>query len=177
MVEQRATDERDDRHEHRVKGRAVQALIAVGLVIAGVAAGAFLGYALTRSQAAEAEAEADQAREDLERLAQAHETLQERNWILYLDLQAAQAEGQSDSEPAVPGVFTDGTYEVGRDIEPGTYRGTVNGEWGYWARLRNTSGMVSGIVANNVERGPFVLTIVPSDIAVELRGVTLTAEE
>jgi hypothetical protein len=37
--------------------------------------------------------------------------------------------------------------------------------------------MVSGIVANSVERGPFVLTIVPSDVAVELRGVILTAEE
>jgi hypothetical protein len=149
-------------------------LIVAGLALVCLAAGVGLGYSLAHSQVAEAETEADRAREDLERLAGAHDTLQERNWMLYLEVQEAQ---QSDPKPAEPGVFTDGTWKVGRDIEPGTYLGEVSGEWGYWARLRNTSGMVSGIVANSVERGPFVLTIVPSDVAVELRGVILTAEE
>ncbi len=64
---------------------------------------------------------------------------------------------------------------MGTDIEPGTYRGEVTGEWGYWARLSNTSGMISGILSNAVVRGPFELTVLPSDTAVELRGVTLTA--
>ena len=60
---------------------------------------------------------------------------------------------------------------------PGTYRGECTDEFGYWARLRNTTGMVNGIIANNVVRGPFVVTILPADKAVELRGVTLRAAE
>ena len=52
------------------------------------------------------------------------------------------------------------------------------GAWdqaGYWARLKATDGIVSSIVANGLPRGPFVLTVVESDKAVELRGVELTA--
>ena len=36
--------------------------------------------------------------------------------------------------------------------------------------------MISGVLANAVVRGPFELTILSGDKAVELRGVTLTAE-
>jgi len=150
--------------------------IAVGLVIAGLAIGIALGFVIATSQAREAAAEAEAARADLARLAQAHATLQERNWILYLEAEEASAGAQTEPAALPPGVFGDGTYEVGTDIEPGTYRGEVIGEFGYWARLNSTTGMVSGIAANAVVRGPFVLTIVASDAAVELRGVTLMAE-
>jgi hypothetical protein len=37
--------------------------------------------------------------------------------------------------------------------------------------------MVNGIIANAMPRGPFVLTIFPTDEAVELRGVRLTASQ
>ena len=66
-------------------------------------------------------------------------------------------------------------YLVGEDIEPGVYDGVVVKEQGHWARLKGTDGMVSQIIANGIVRGPFVLTIVQSDVAVELRGVILTA--
>lgn len=157
--------------------------VALGILIAviALAVGVALGYSLARSEARDATAEADRAREDLERLAGAHATLQERNWILYLEVEErrlAEGEGiKADPAQARPGVFTEGTYAVGSDILPGTYRGEVNGEFGYWARLSSTTGMVSGIVANDVVRGPFVLTIIASDAAVELRGVTLTVGE
>jgi len=152
-------------------------LIMAGLVVLGIAAGIVFGYYLAGSEITQFRDEAAKAREELDLLARAHETLQERNWILYLDLEAARAQEPSEPVETAPGTFGDGTYAVGTDIEPGTYRGDVAGEFGYWARLNNTSGMVSGIEANAVVRGPFVLTIVSSDVAVELRGVTLIAEE
>ena len=159
----------------RAKRRAL--MTPVALVLVGIAAGTVFGYYLAGSEIRQFRDEAAQAREDLDLLARAHQTLQERNWILYLDLEAARAQEQSEPVETTPGTFGDGTYAVGTDIEPGTYRGEVAGEFGYWARLNNTSGMVSGIEANAVVRGPFVLTIVSSDVAVELRGVTLTARE
>ncbi|MRR11034.1 hypothetical protein EG835_00760 [bacterium] len=153
-------------------------LLLVVLVIAALAAGTLLGYSLASSDARQYREEAALAREDLDRLARAHETLQERNWILYLDLEAARKETPvAEPSELPPGVYGDGTYEVGADIAPGTYQGDVTGDFGYWARLTNTTGMVSGIEANAIVRGPFVLTIVSSDVAVELRGVTLTAKQ
>jgi hypothetical protein len=152
-------------------------VLAATIAVLCLAAGTMIGYSLALSQVREAAAEATVAREDLDRLARAHETLQERNWILYLEAEELRGAEASNPTPTQPGVYADGTYEVGTDIPPGTYRGEVTGEFGYWARLRNTSGMVSGIVANDVVRGPFVITIVSSDAAVELRRVTLRASE
>jgi hypothetical protein len=157
--------------------RSITSTAAVTLVAASLFIGIAVGYSLALSHARDARDEAALAREDLDRLARAHAVLQERNWMLYLEVQEARSAEPEEAVPAEPGVYSDGTYRVGTEIEPGTYRGEVNGEFGYWARLRNTTGIVSGIAANSVVRGPFVLTIVPSDAAVELRGVTLTAEE
>ncbi|MFU8891163.1 MAG: hypothetical protein ACNA76_05830 [Anaerosomatales bacterium] len=149
------------------------AVLVAGTLLVGIG----VGYSIALSQVRESTAEASLAREDLERLARAHAALQERNWMLYLQVEEARTAEPGDEPPVSAGVFTDGTYRVGPDIEPGTYLGEVNGEFGYWARLRNTTGIVSGIIANDIVRGPFVLTIVQSDTAVELRGVTLTPEE
>jgi hypothetical protein len=103
------------------------------------------------------------------------------------DAEAAAAKAKSDAEAAAAAAaqqaaaleaantFTDGVYLVGQDIQPGTYRGTVTGGGGigYWARLRDTEGVLSSIIANGVPSGPFVLTIKSSDKAVELKGVKL----
>lgn len=159
--------------EPRRVGTPVIALLVAGTLLVGVG----LGYSLALSQTREAAAEAAVAREDLERLARAHAVLQERNWMLYLQVEEAGTAEPGGQRPVPSGAFTDGTYRVGADIEPGTYLGEVDGDFGYWARLRNTTGIVSGIIANDIVRGPFVLTIVPSDTAVELRGVILTAED
>lgn len=63
----------------------------------------------------------------------------------------------------VPG---DGTYVVGTDIQPGTYRSVNNSEC-YWARLNDTSGSVDSIVANDNVTGQAVVTISSSDKAFE----------
>lgn len=154
--------------------RAPWAFVAVVAAVC-LGAGMLFGYSLAQSDVRDARAEATAARESLDLLAEAHETLHERNWILYEEATAAQAEAAAQSPDLPPGTYGDGVYGVGTDIAPGTYRGEVTGEWGYWARLSNTSGMISGILANAVVRGAFEITVLPSDTAVELRGVTLTA--
>jgi hypothetical protein len=74
-----------------------------------------------------------------------------------------------------PATYADGVYLVGRDIVPGDYDGVTTGGVGYWARLSATDGSTHAIITNGLPRGPFVLTILPADKAVELLGVKLTA--
>lgn len=65
--------------------------------------------------------------------------------------------------------FGDGTYRIGKDIPPGTYR-TRGGEFCYWARLRSFSGSLNSILANENARGPEVVTILRTDKGFETRG-------
>jgi hypothetical protein len=58
----------------------------------------------------------------------------------------------------------DGTFLVGSDIVPGTYRNRNGGDC-YWARLSGTSGDFSQILANNNTSGQAIVTILPSDKA------------
>lgn len=64
--------------------------------------------------------------------------------------------------------FGEGTYVVGDEIEPGTYRtsGPAGSAPCYWARLSNTSGE-DDIVANDLTDGPTTVTIKSSDEAFE----------
>ncbi len=79
------------------------------------------------------------------------------------------------AEEAQATTFTDGTYLVGIDIQPGQYRGEVTSSMGgYWARLSGTSGELDDVIANDGPSGPFVLTISASDNAVELSNVKIT---
>jgi len=93
------------------------------------------------------------------------------------EAEAKEAAQQQAAEKAAAekaaNTFTDGTYLVNTDIKPGTYRGTLTGDTGYWARLRDTSGGLNSIIANGLPSGPFVLTISSSDNAIEIRNVTL----
>jgi hypothetical protein len=57
--------------------------------------------------------------------------------------------------------FKDGTYQVGVDIAPGTWRADATSTC-YWARLRNFGGGLDGIIANGNDPGP-VVTISASD--------------
>jgi hypothetical protein len=73
--------------------------------------------------------------------------------------------------PPPPGpkttIDTDGTYAVGTDIVPGTYRTTGLGTDGepncYWARLRSLDTW--DIISNNNSTGQQVVAIEPSDAA------------
>lgn len=67
----------------------------------------------------------------------------------------------------VPG---DGTFLVGDDIQPGTYRSSDNAEGCYWARLKDTTGGSGSINANEYGRGSAVVTITAKDAAFETSG-------
>src|SRR6266550_6344408 len=58
--------------------------------------------------------------------------------------------------------FGNGTYRVGRDVPPGTYR-SRGGDGCYWARLRGFSGELKDIAANEDADGPTLVTLLRSD--------------
>lgn len=70
--------------------------------------------------------------------------------------------------PAIPprptASFGDGTYRVGPDIAPGTYRADNPGGTCYWARLRGFSGTLAEIAANETPKGPAIATILDTDV-------------
>ncbi|MBN1319872.1 MAG: hypothetical protein JXA87_03430 [Thermoleophilia bacterium] len=155
----------------------------IAAALALLVVGALIGFFVARSQSDQMEADLAQTREQLGLAQRALAQSEERNWNYYREnlaleaaLEEAEAGGQSPTSTTVEehaGYVADGIYLVGEDIPPGTYDGVVVGEQGYWARLKGTDGLVSQIIANGVPKGPFVLTIVESDKAVELRGVGL----
>lgn len=72
-------------------------------------------------------------------------------------------------EPAVPlSKIEPGTYLVGRDIAPGTYRGEAGTgvlDSCYWERLSGVSGEFSDLVANDNAIGPYFVSVEDSDFA------------
>lgn len=64
--------------------------------------------------------------------------------------------------PTVPH-FSDGTYQVGKDIKPGTYRTRTGSSGCYYARLSGFGGSTDEIIANNLTDAPAVVTIAPTD--------------
>ncbi|ORV80197.1 hypothetical protein AWC07_21535 [Mycobacterium gastri] len=68
--------------------------------------------------------------------------------------------------PAGPAstIAGDGTYRVGVDIRPGTYRSQGSNAC-YWERLRGLGGTVEDIIANGAGTGPQVVQIAPTDVA------------
>lgn len=65
----------------------------------------------------------------------------------------------------------EGMYMVGVDIAPGTYRATSDGS-GYWARLKNASGELGGIIANDnvLSSTSTIVEISPGDAFFETNG-------
>lgn len=59
--------------------------------------------------------------------------------------------------------FVDGTYRVGPDIQPGTYKGVATTDSCYWERLKGFGGTLADIIANYFGSGPTIVTISPSD--------------
>jgi hypothetical protein len=64
---------------------------------------------------------------------------------------------------------SEGTYVVGTDIVPGTYRspGGTGGVNCYWERLSGLSGDASDRITNGLSEGPQLVAISPSDVAFE----------
>jgi hypothetical protein len=72
-------------------------------------------------------------------------------------------------DPLLAG-YTDGTYLVGIDLEPGRYRLTpLEGETGYWARL----GEGRDILDNDLGDGQLIAVIKSTDWALEISNGTL----
>lgn len=78
------------------------------------------------------------------------------------------------TRPATPlNIFSDGTWVVGTDIEPGTYRssGPVGSATTcFWFRLKDTTGDPSSVIAAGDSQGPITLTIKATDAAVKSEG-------
>jgi hypothetical protein len=73
--------------------------------------------------------------------------------------------------------FGDGTFQVGKDIQPGTYRTRVGSPNCYYARLKGFGGTVDDIIANNNTDAPAIVTIAATDAGFESEGCgTWTAD-
>jgi hypothetical protein len=59
--------------------------------------------------------------------------------------------------------FEDGTFVVGKDIKPGTYRTREGSPGCYYARLRGFGGQLDEIIGNNNTSDPAIITIDASD--------------
>lgn len=89
------------------------------------------------------------------------------------DTVTAPAQGNGPASGPAPGIIPgDGTFQVGTDVQPGTYKsaGAAPGGIGdcYWARLGPGGG--DNILDNNLTPGQSVVTIRPSDKEIETRG-------
>ena len=61
-----------------------------------------------------------------------------------------------------------GTFRVGVDIAPGTYKSSPTSDWGgYWARLSCATGSLDCINANELTSGSSYVTILPTDLYFE----------
>ncbi|MFP3992412.1 hypothetical protein U9R90_34085 [Streptomyces sp. E11-3] len=80
------------------------------------------------------------------------------------DTKNGDTKSDKKSEKKKAGLGGDGTYEVGSDIKPGTYRSTGN-EDGlcYWERAKDSSGDMESILANDNVTGTAYVTVKESD--------------
>jgi len=69
----------------------------------------------------------------------------------------------------LPTIIQAGTYLVGRDIQPGTYKGQAEGTSCYWARLNSVTGDLNSIITNNIAEGQFYVQVASSDFALTTR--------
>lgn len=68
----------------------------------------------------------------------------------------------------LPKTIPAGMYLVGKDIQPGTYKGTTGTDSSdscYWARLKDVSGGFDSIIANGNPTGQFYIQVSQSDFA------------
>lgn len=81
--------------------------------------------------------------------------------------QPAQTSSQPTTAPSTPTVnyaqFDDGTYAVGKDIQPGTYRTRTASAGCYFARLSGFGGTIGEIIANANTDAPAIVTIKATD--------------
>jgi hypothetical protein len=67
-----------------------------------------------------------------------------------------------------------GTYLVGTDIQPGYYKGIAGDnilDSCYWARLKDVTGSLDSIIANDNSYGQFYIHVLETDFALETKCV------
>lgn len=73
--------------------------------------------------------------------------------------------------PVASGPTRDGTYIVGTDIQPGTYKSSptlaLNYPFCTWKRLSDLTGNMTAVIAIQNSAGPTFVTVEPSDTAFE----------
>ncbi|HYN69997.1 MAG TPA: hypothetical protein VEX41_07295 [Candidatus Eisenbacteria bacterium] len=76
----------------------------------------------------------------------------------------------SDLSAVIPGPpFGDGTYIVGADLQPGTFRSDGTGQC-LWQRLSGFGGTLDEVVDGEVVSGPATATIQPGDVGFRAFG-------
>lgn len=148
-------------------------VIPLGLVAFFVIIGAFSSDPETKTASPDATATSSAAEtrstEEIDAsatLAALEEELQQKQD----ELAELEAEDPPAEEPQPDGIPGDGTYEVGVDIKPGRYSTSGADISCYWARLRNTDGGLSSIIANGNTTGRTTVTIKKTDGAFETTG-------
>lgn len=76
---------------------------------------------------------------------------------------------EPEPESAKPS-FGDGTYQVGTDIQPGTYRTREGSPNCYYERLKDFTGGLNSILANGNTSAPAIITIKPTDAGFNSQG-------
>lgn len=115
-----------------------------------------------RETADERDEELDTREGELEEWAQ---ELEELEGELETREEAVSADELELEANTIPG---SGTYLVGEDIQPGTYRTALDGSSScYWARLAGLSGELGDIIANDNVSGQAFVTIAETDVAFE----------
>lgn len=152
-------------------GVAAAALIVGGAIGAGAMAvpltntSSDLDLAKTRQASAERNAEAAESDySDLEdAVAEERTRIQEREDELDQREAAIKVDEQTFAANSIPG---DGTFVVGKDVQPGRYQSTGNTSC-YWARL-NANG--DDIIDNDISSGSSVVTVAASDGLIKTSG-------
>ncbi|MFD5324623.1 hypothetical protein [Streptomyces sp. NPDC127092] len=84
---------------------------------------------------------------------------------------ASPATGTAPPKGGIPG---DGTFFVGSEVKPGTYRseGPADPDSPYcsWARLKGTTGNADDLLAADSSKGPVTVTVLASDKAFKTTG-------
>ncbi|MFD1658141.1 hypothetical protein ACFSL4_07905 [Streptomyces caeni] len=72
--------------------------------------------------------------------------------------------GVEKDQAARPAFSGDGSYQVGKDIKPGTYRTTGNTDgMCYWERAKDASGEIDSLLANDNVTGTSYVTVKATD--------------
>lgn len=109
------------------------------------------------------EGDLDEREKDLDELAEELDEREEDLDTREEEVTGLETEAEENSFPGT------GTFLVGEEISPGTYRSEGTSDC-YWARLSGTDGSLDSIITNNFGGGRQIVTISGSDVAFETSG-------